>query len=261
MLMNLRSIHPPPFLSGYVDNIVVLEGDGFTGLTIPLVAKGHPSIVFQLTGAGPIAGWGNKPDKLVLYGQNGRPYEFHAAGHVLLIAYFLHPHILNSFFGFSAGEVTDRCIDLGVLQPAKGMNLEQRLLETSSLKDRLDWMDRFIIKLAALSRADPNKMVVYAIDAIQKWNGLLSLSSLQSELGITERTFQRLFELHVGVSPRMFGRICQFQPAFQQINNGQFSRFSDIAYENGYADQSHFIRVFKEFTGVSPKEYVKRMPA
>ena len=73
---------------------------------------------------------------------------------------------------------------------------------------------------------------------------------------MSERTFQRLFESNVGISPKMFSRICQFHSAFQQLDEGRFTKLSDIAYQNGYADQSHMIRTFKEFTNVSPKEYL-----
>jgi len=35
--------------------------------------------------------------------------------------------------------------------------------------------------------------------------------------------------------------------------------FSDIAFENNFSDQSHFIREFKSFTKTSPKQFVKEM--
>ena len=80
---------------------------------------------------------------------------------------------------------------------------------------------------------------------------------MQDELYITERTFQRMFEDKVGVSPNQYRRIAQFNSAFQQLNQRQFKHFSDIAFNNDYADQSHFIRAFKEFTNLTPKEYLK----
>ena len=65
-----------------------------------------------------------------------------------------------------------------------------------------------------------------------------------------------MFESNVGISPRLYKRICQFNAAFQQLNQMKFSKLSDIAYEKGYADQSHFVRTFKEFTNITPKEYL-----
>ena len=38
------------------------------------------------------------------------------------------------------------------------------------------------------------------------------------------------------------------------LNEGE--DLTQIAHQNSYYDQSHFIKDFKEFTGVSPKEFV-----
>jgi AraC-like DNA-binding protein len=39
------------------------------------------------------------------------------------------------------------------------------------------------------------------------------------------------------------------------LRNNHYHKLSDIAFENEYADQSHFIRAFKEFAGFSPYRY------
>lgn len=253
--MKLQSVQSHISLASYVHSIVVLEENDLHGeCVIPLIAKGLPSIVFQFTGAAN----NNGNDPLVLYGQNLKPFEFYASGHLTIIAYFLHPHILNSFFGFEANEVTDLSIDLSFSQPAKDINLKEQLLNAASLNERLQLMNDYVLKLAGSIYTDINKGIAFATCAIQKNNGLISLKSIQSELRVTERTFQRLFDHHVGLSPKTFCKVCQFNSAFQQLGSGQFSKLGDIAYQNGYADQSHLIRVFKEFTNISPKEYLKQ---
>jgi AraC-like DNA-binding protein len=253
--MKLRSIHPHAAIANYINSIVVLESDVPGAYTIPLVAKGCPSIVFQVTGQGiPL-----NRNNLVLYGQNIKPIDFTANGDVLMIAYFLHPHILKPFFGFDANEVTDQSIDLSALPTARSINLKEQLLNAVSLNARLQLMDSYVLKLASLARSNQNEAIVWATQAIQKYNGLVSLQFLQNELHTTERTFQRMFKMHIGVSPKTFNKIIQFQQAFQQFSNGQFSKLGDIAYQNGYFDQSHFIRDFRDFTSVSPSEYLKRI--
>jgi AraC-like DNA-binding protein len=81
---------------------------------------------------------------------------------------------------------------------------------------------------------------------------------LQRNLNLSERGFQRRFNQHVGISPKLFSRVCKFQAALGQLKNNNYANLSDVAFDNGYADQSHFIRSFKEFAGFSPYQFQKR---
>jgi AraC-like DNA-binding protein len=82
---------------------------------------------------------------------------------------------------------------------------------------------------------------------------------LQRELQLSERTLERKFKQAVGISPKLFARIARFQQSLDQLRQNQYDKLSDVAYGNEYADQSHFIRVFKEFTGFTPLEFRKQV--
>lgn len=244
--MHTHALQPDLSVSQYISNILVIENpDPYCDVALPLIANGYPSIV-NLNG-----------DYLQLYGQCVKPAELTLRGRFMMIAYFIYPHALKTLFGFDAKELTDLHIDLSLTQPARGMRLQEQLTETPSLPARLYLLNNYIQKLAEPVRG-LHEGIVYATEAIRKSDGLVSLKDLQSELHVTERTFQRLFEFHVGIPPKLFSKICQFNAAFQQINYQQFSRLTDVAYQFGYADQSHLIRDFQKFTLTSPGEYLKR---
>lgn len=250
--MNIQTLLPPPSIARYVSDIVVIEHDHVLHETVlPLIARGYPSITFQLTGGA------KQPDNLVLYGQNIKPIELHIAGQVTMIAYFLYPFVLKPLFGWHARELTDLGIDLSLSEPARDMRLKEQLLNAVTLKQRLQLLDSYVLKLSGINNPDVNNSISFATQVIQQSKGLVSLTNVQKELYVTERTLQRMFELHVGVSPKTFSRICQFHSALQQLSRGQFAGMADIAYANGYADQSHLIRAFKEFTNHTPLEYLK----
>ncbi|SIN96682.1 helix-turn-helix domain-containing protein [Chitinophaga niabensis] len=244
--MNTQALQPDPSVAHYISNILVIENsDPYCDVALPLIANGYPSIV-ALNG-----------DYLHLYGQCVKPAELILRGRFMMIAYFIYPHALKTLFGFDAKELTDIHIDLSLTQPARGMCLQEQLANAAALPARVQFLNSYIQKLAEPIRG-VHEGILYATDAIRKSDGLVPLKDIRNELHITERTFQRLFEFHVGISPKLFSKICQFNAAFQQINYQQFSRLTDVAYQFGYADQSHLIRDFQKFTLTSPSEYLKR---
>lgn len=252
--MNTKSFLPPLTITGYVSSILVIENlDYKSDFMLPLYANGSPTIVFQTANA---VKQNRTIGKLTLYGQTILPDELSFNNSFTLIAYFLQPHSLKALFDIKASELTNDFLDLNDIKEAKEISLQERLLNEPSLNKRLQLINDFIEKLSTLSNSDNSKTIFVTNEL--KNVGINSLTDVQRKLNTTERSLQRLFEANVGISPKMFKRICQFHQAFQQLNQYQFGKLTDIAYENGFADQSHFIRVFKEFTGLTPKEYLAK---
>jgi AraC-like DNA-binding protein len=101
------------------------------------------------------------------------------------------------------------------------------------------------------------EIIRQATDQIMYNPGTEILSELLVKLQLNERTFQRIFGKYVGVTPNQYRRICQFELSFAQVRSRKFGKLTDVAYENGFADQSHFIRSFREFTHITPNDYLK----
>ena len=97
----------------------------------------------------------------------------------------------------------------------------------------------------------------HALEQIISSKGTLSLKVLQQNLNTSQRSFHRKFKQYTGIPPKLFSRICRFQASLKQLQQTDYDKLSDIAFGNDYADQSHFIRSFKEFSGLSPAQYQK----
>jgi AraC-like DNA-binding protein len=238
-------------ISEHVKGILVIENyQSNTPFMLPLFANGTPTLVFQ-TAKGQIK---NQSNYLTLFGQTVLPEHLFINGKFTLIAYFLSPLSLPTLFGIQANELTDNPIDLNLL--SNNCVLQEQLLNAKSISKALSLLDDYIVALITKSKAGINK-IKYATEKILLNPYGNILARVQNELCTTERTFQRLFEKNVGVSPNQFRRINQFNKAFQQLNNKQFQSLSDIAFDNGYADQSHYIKAFKEFTRITPTDYLR----
>jgi AraC-like DNA-binding protein len=56
----------------------------------------------------------------------------------------------------------------------------------------------------------------------------------------------------VGVTPHHYLRILRFRGAVRFLRERRLEKMSDLASELGYADQSHFIKEVKAFSGYTP---------
>lgn len=251
--MKVRNLIPGAKIADYTERILVIEHNRVTtDFNLPLYANGVPTLLFA-SQKGKI---NNKAaNYLTLFGQTVVPETLTLTENFILIAYFLKPYSLLPLFAVKAQELTDNPIDLNLLLSAKTIELREQLLHSESIQEMIDLLDNFILRLITNAKLD-STIIKYATAKIAASPSKEILLSVQKDLSMSERTFQRNFETKIGIAPNQYRRICQFNSAFFQLLKGDYCKLSDLAFQNGYADQSHYIRAFKEFTNITPKEFI-----
>ncbi len=86
----------------------------------------------------------------------------------------------------------------------------------------------------------------------------LTLSDLSTELDLHVAHLSRDFPRYFRCNFSQYIRMIKVEKALSMLRNRKVS-LTEIAVSCGFADQSHFIRCFKEFVGVTPKAYRKRV--
>ncbi|WP_331775831.1 AraC family transcriptional regulator [Sulfurospirillum sp. 1612] len=80
----------------------------------------------------------------------------------------------------------------------------------------------------------------------------IRLDAMTQELGISKYHFIREFKKHMNISPYRYLQNIKINKARAMIDGGV--QFADIAQECGFYDQSHMIKVYKQFYGHSPSQ-------
>ena len=83
--------------------------------------------------------------------------------------------------------------------------------------------------------------------------GKFTLASLAAEHALTPFVLLRAFTRSAGVSPHAYQQQARIRYAQKRLKQG--AALALVAREAGYADQAHFTRVFKQYTGVTPKSF------
>ncbi len=82
------------------------------------------------------------------------------------------------------------------------------------------------------------------------------------QAGVSMRQMQRLFSQYVGVSPKGYQKIKQFEACSRELLYGKDENpLTSVGIDSGYYDQSHFIRCFREFTSFAPGRFRGERPA
>jgi AraC-like DNA-binding protein len=85
--------------------------------------------------------------------------------------------------------------------------------------------------------------------------GNININSLYMSFGKSRRSLERNFLEEIGVCLKYFCRILRFNYSYALKRRFPDKNWNEILYTCGYYDQSHYIREFKSFMGISPDAY------
>jgi AraC-like DNA-binding protein len=191
------------------------------------------------------------------YGQITRPKLILAKGSYSATGVILKPHAWNILFGLSATELTERRVELNEFSTG---NIEEQLLNETHEQARLGLLRDFLIsRVEHIKTTDV--LIHESVRAIHRNIRSIKVTHLLRQFEISERQFERRFKRAIGLSPFFYIRVIRFQEALKLIQSKQFKRLSDIAFALNFADQSHFIRDIKEFSGLTPKRLSQKEDA
>lgn len=82
-----------------------------------------------------------------------------------------------------------------------------------------------------------------------------ALKDFNLSLSISQKSFIQKFKKNYLLTPGEYVKLKQVNYAIQLLQNNKSEKLLTVGFDSGFYDQSHFIRVFKKFCGVTPKQF------
>ena len=258
----LDSIEPTEILSKYIKNYFIVE----TNNPIDFLPKervypcGNATMVFHYGSPSKFqkknSGEYIEPS-LVICGQQTNFYNLSLSGKTGMILIVFKPHGVKSFFNFPITELLNENISLQNLAKNEAIELEDKLLNSESNKQRIIHIENFLLK--RLTQNSDFERVEHAIKIIENSNGQIKAQDIAQEVCLGIKQFERNFSKYVGLNPKKYASIVRLQNVLQMKRKFKNANMYQLAFDNGYYDQSHFNHDFKSLTGHTPKIFFDKM--
>jgi AraC-like DNA-binding protein len=263
MEMRLKHIEPHPQLTGYVSKIWIFESSG----RVPsddmklIVPNGMVKITI--------------PFRNGVSGKNKEGYHLSKESQITLIGIGDMPAVVdiehdapsgNIGIEFSAlgayrifqlrhSELKNKIMLLEDVFGRSARQVQEIIANIESISEKIQAIQKYLIKL--LIKSEPDQILDYCIRQIKNSRGLVTVGELESKTGYSSRWLHEKFIDRVGVGAKNYSSIVRFMQFYEHFaKRPDYSFLKDNMYSYFY-DQSHFIKEFKRFTGLSPLRFSK----
>jgi AraC-like DNA-binding protein len=260
---HIQEYRPSDDLRPYVQRFWTgcFDGAHAHGLALRVVPNGFLEFILHLTdhhcdlhGA---AGWGQSPDH-TLIGVQSETYEVRFTRAVEVFAIRLKPAGFCTLFGVPVSELLNTHEDLVAVLGTRFRAFAVRLRDAPGTPARIRAAEQYLLQ--AVGQRDL-AYVNRAAELIRASGGTLRVADVADRVYISTRQLERAFKKTIGLSPKQYMRIARLNRVQKLLREGQHRGLADVAYQAGYADQSHFTRDFKLLVGKPPVRFLSEQEA
>lgn len=181
------------------------------------------------------------------------PLALGDAQEVDFIAVRLRAGMLSRFAAMPLAELADQQVDASALWGQAAQVLAERIAHAGATAARAALIERFLLERLAPASAVP--AVERASAAIYR-DHRARIEDVARACGLGRRQLERRFVQVAGQSPAEVRRISRLQKTVRALMLDPALAPLDAALAQGYFDQSHFIRDFRDLAGTTPQRYL-----
>ncbi|MCP3164091.1 AraC family transcriptional regulator [Myxococcus qinghaiensis] len=161
------------------------------------------------------------------------------------------------FFGMPLHHLARQVVGLESVLGAEAPLLTERLVEAPSWEARFALVDQLLLSRILAAR-EVSPVITWTWQRLRASGGQVEIGELARELGFSQKHVIARCGQELGLTPKLLARLIRFDRVIQVLKSGAAESWARLALEQGYFDQAHLIRDFRQFTGGPPGEFLRR---
>lgn len=177
------------------------------------------------------------------------------SGKINVYGISFYPFGLYPFLQTPISEFKGEIVDLSLLSKKFVHKLELALNSVTRVEDIIVSLEEALVSILDMNREEEMIQLIKIFDN-EKQN--CTIKSFCDDNNVNIKTLERACLKYTGYTPKGLQRVGRFRLVSNQlIYNDNNNNLANLAYENEYYDQAHFIREFKTFSGTSPSKFIQ----
>ena len=172
----------------------------------------------------------------------------------LMIEVDLQPGTLHRLTGCPIKELTNQDIDAEAFFPVEICRVNERLNSADSYPEMISIIEAFFWELVKKQKKDVQPIDQLLQMMTQNSSGY-SVDALAKKAYLSPRQLERKFDERIGVSPKVFHRICRFNQSYWMHLKQPALDWLSIAVACGYNDYQHLVKDYKDFANATPNNF------
>lgn len=242
-----------PSLRPYIKLICTMDCDEGTDTSHVRVLPDTCVELFLNYTSTPIAVIGDELYKgSIISARMSRPMDIQMRKGAGCLAICFYPGMAYRFFHFPMQMLSDKNAALSDIWKGLADEIEDKLASARNNDTRVFIVQNYLLR--QLTRGKNDLQMARCLQQVQCTAGLVSVTKLTNDTGISQRHLSRKFQQYIGLSPKEYLRVYRFIQSLSHLKKYPLHSLTEIACKSGYYDQAHFNHDFKTYAGCTPAE-------
>ena len=222
-----------------------------------IVPDGHVKLILPLAGAircqiGTTEHL-HRESRLIVSGMRTLPGELSFPHGVDALGVIIRPEGAYRLLGSPHHRITNATFDGEEIFDPRARHLQSELMGIPREEDRVAHVQA---RLCQWVRAHDERDLPFeaAVARLKQSEGRIRIEAVAHHVGWSRRHLERRFLDRIGVGPKELANVLRFHAVYKRMRRTAQGHYAALIQDH-YFDQSHFLKAFRQYTGVTPRAY------